>query len=153
MYWQLIEKTIFKKAQFIHVESEDDRMHVLELLPEAKIVLSPCGIFPAVFRQKGPDGYLTSRWNIFKDKRCILYLARIDVNKGVNLLLKAYSQVKDIFTDTALLIVGPDFTGTKTRMKKLSSELGIEDSVVWAGSVSDKERVWILQQCNVYVLQ
>ncbi len=37
-------------------------------------------------------------------------------------------------------------------MQKLADDLDLGDRVVWGGMVSDQERIWILQQCDVYVL-
>lgn len=151
-YWYLIEKEILKNAVFIHVESNSDQEDVKALLPEVKTVISPCAVYSNLFENMTNPGYVSRKWTEFQRKKCLLYLARVDVNKGIDLLLKAYAEVLKSNNDYKLLIVGPDYANTTERMKKLDHDLGISENVVWAGMVSDEERVWIMQDCDIYAL-
>ncbi len=144
LYWTLVERHTLQKAEFIHVESEADESDIKACLPGARTVISPCGSYSKAFAEKGPVSYISKRWPLFKEKRCILYLARIDVNKGVDILLKSFAKLTQHKKNIALLLVGPDYAGTTAKMQGLSNKLGISDRVVWAGMVSEKERIWIL---------
>ncbi|MCR4411180.1 MAG: glycosyltransferase [Thermoguttaceae bacterium] len=152
LYGRLIERRVLQGAAFVHVESEADACDVLAYLPTARVVTSPCGTFPEVFDDPGPQDYLAKRWPALAGKICILYLARIDVNKGLDLLLYAFAKLAPGRPDLALLIVGPDYSKTTRRMQRLSDALGVSDRVVWGGMVSEQERIWVLRQSDGYVL-
>jgi glycosyltransferase involved in cell wall biosynthesis len=152
LYGQLVERRVIRHAAFIHVESEADARDVQTYVPGAKTVLSPCGAAAAAFDDRGPDGYLARRWPALSGKTCILYLARIDVNKGIDLLLQAFSRVARNRPDLSLLIAGPDYNRITHKMQALACTLGIADRVVWAGLLSERERLWVLHQCEFYVL-
>lgn len=152
LYWHIVEKSIFASAAFIHVESEADQEDIKHYCPDAETFVSPCGVYSEKFENRTNPGYIKKKWPVFKDKKCLLYLARVDVNKGIHLLLKAYSKLLMSNSDYNLLIVGPDYYGTTDKMKSLSRKVGIENRVIWAGMVSDQERIWIMQDCDIYVL-
>ncbi len=151
-HWRLVEKNILKNAAFIHVESDTDEEDVRRLIPEAKTFISPCGAFSKLFEVKMFPDFIKEKWPCFKEKKCLLYLARVDVNKGIEHLLNAYAKVLRFHHNYNLLIVGPDYAGTTERMKKLAHELGIGNNVVWGGMVTDEDRIRIIQNCDIYVL-
>ena len=64
----------------------------------------------------------------------ILYVGKLDVHKGVDILIQAFSYVAKCHKSTNLIIVGdgPEFE----RYKKLVSNLGICSKVYFAGKVS-----------------
>ncbi len=152
MYGRLIERRTLAGAALVHAESEADAQDVKAYLPGARTLISPCGVFPEAFDDPGPPGYLARQWPALAGKTCILYLARVDVNKGLDLLLAAMAGLGDRRRHVALLVVGPDFAGTTARMQALAQRLGIAPEVIWAGMVEEQSRVWILRQCDVYVL-
>ncbi len=152
IYGRLVERRILAGAAFVHVESEADAQDVRAYLAQVPTVISPCGVFPEVFEDPGPPNYLAQRWPALAGKTCILYLARVDVNKGLDLLLQAMAGVRAQRPDAALLVVGPDFAGMTGRMQQLAGRLGIAGDVVWGGMVEERQRVWILRQCDLYVL-
>ncbi len=152
MYWHFIEKRILENAAFIHVESEVDKSDVKSLLPEAKTVISPCGVFEDNFRIKNHQNFIREKWPIFRDKKVLLYLARLDINKGIDLLLKSFAKLAGDNKQWNLLIVGPDYADTTSKMQKLAHQLDISERIAWAGMVSEQERILIMQGCDIYVL-
>lgn len=152
LYGRLVERRILAGAALVHVESEADAQDAHAYLPRLRTVISPCGVFPEAFADPGPPNYLVQRWPALAGKKCILYLARVDVNKGLDLLLEAMAGVRAQHPDAALLVVGPDFGGMTGRMQQWAHRLGIAAHVVWGGMVEDRQRVWILRQSDLYVL-
>lgn len=152
VYWYLVEEHILKNAAFIHVESEADQADVKRYLPTAETFISPCGAYSKLFENRTSPEYIKTKWPVFRDKKCLLYLARVDINKGIEHLLNAYAKITKSNADYNLLIVGPDYAGTTEKMKNLAKELGIESQIVWAGMVSEQERIWIMQDCDIYAL-
>lgn len=77
------------------------------------------------------------------------YLGRIKKYKSVDHLIRAFSIVKKKITDAKLIIVGDG--DNLEDLKNLSKELGLDESINFAGFVSEQEKVDILQQCHVVV--
>ncbi len=76
----------------------------------------------------------------------VVYVSRIDNNKGHEDLLRAWALLKHI-PDKKLYLVGPDqLTG---KMQELTNNLGCESSVEFTGSVADPKV--ILENCNIGV--
>lgn len=68
-------------------------------------------------------------------KQVILFVGSVVETKRLDVLIRAYSRCPSLMQDTVLLVVGdgPDLA----RSKALTSELGMQDSIVFTGSVYD----------------
>ena len=76
-----------------------------------------------------PRGSFRRKWGL-EENRIILYLGRIHERKGLNLLIRAFNQIRD--DKLKLVIAGPDDHYLK-RLKKLISDLGLEESIILTG--------------------
>jgi glycosyltransferase involved in cell wall biosynthesis len=67
----------------------------------------------------------------------VVYAGRLVPEKGVDILLQAFAQTKTQISQARLLLAGD---GTeKTKLEKLSQNLGIADSVTWLGYLPQEE--------------
>lgn len=78
-----------------------------------------------------------------KENKTILYLGRLDRDKGLSLLLRAVANFQ-------LLIVGDG--PEKTRLEKQAKELGLSDVVEFVGQVPYEETPKYYQAADVFVL-
>lgn len=76
----------------------------------------------------------------------VVYVSRIDHNKGHEDLLRAWALLKHI-PDKKLYLVGPDQLNGK--LQELANNLGCESSVEFTGSVANPKT--ILDNCNIGV--
>ena len=151
IWGSLFERRVLRGAAFIHVESEYDRTGVIQYVPGVNTVVNPCGAFEESFQSRPPKDYLTATWPQLAGKKCLLFLSRIDVMKGLDLLLGAFASIAADRDDLALLIVGNDHAGLVPDLKTYCRCKGIADRVVWAGPIWGEERFWAMKQCDVYV--
>ncbi len=80
----------------------------------------------------------------------VLYLGRIKKYKSVQHLIEAFKIVKSKLTDAKLTIVGDgDYVD---ELKKLTSSLQLQDSILFTGYVSSDEKVERLRKSHVAVL-
>jgi mannosylfructose-phosphate synthase len=90
--------------------------------------------------------------------RYIYCLSRIDSNKGHDLLLRAFSLVKDVIEDVTLVIGGgspnpkPREKEVFAMMDRIIAEKNMEDRVMFAGYVPDDKMVTFYQQAEMFVL-
>jgi cellulose synthase/poly-beta-1,6-N-acetylglucosamine synthase-like glycosyltransferase/glycosyltransferase involved in cell wall biosynthesis len=78
------------------------------------------------------------------DNPSFIYLGRLKEYKNIDIAIKAFAKVVKIKSQAALSIVGNGESYFK--LKKLVSELGIENSVTFYGRVSEEEKAKLLAQ-------
>jgi len=82
---------------------------------------------------------LYKKYNLPKDKPIITYIGRLDAEKHMPVLLKAYVRILAKKPDTHMLIVGD---GTESsNLKSLAKHLGIDKKISFTGKVSDEDLV------------
>lgn len=77
------------------------------------------------------------RFNLPKDRPIITYVGRLDAEKHLPVLMRAFIRVKSIMPHVHLLIVGD---GTeRALLESIAHELGVSLDVTFAGRVSDED--------------
>jgi glycosyltransferase involved in cell wall biosynthesis len=84
-------------------------------------------------------------------KRILLFLGRLHFKKGLDLLCRAWHNAPR-GQDCHLVLAGPDFEGTRQRVKQMIAELGIEASVTFAGMLKGAEKWSALEAADAFVL-
>jgi len=117
-----------------------------------KIVIIPNGIDLSDYANPPPKGAFKEKFKIPKDKKIILYLGRIHKSKGIDLLVKAYSQLISHMKlkETMLVIAGPD-DGYLCEVRSLASFLGVSNSVLFTGFISAEDKLKALIDADVFV--
>ncbi|MFN8674047.1 MAG: glycosyltransferase family 4 protein [Candidatus Sericytochromatia bacterium] len=114
-------------------------------VPEHKIKVIPNAIDTNKFSPNSLDNPEAPIYN-FNNKKIYTYLGRIDAEKGVDVLIKAF--LKNNFDDAVLLIVG----GGKQE-KVLKSIYSEEKNIIWTGIIKDeKKRINILRNSYSFIL-
>jgi len=121
-------------------------------VPEEKIAIIPNGIDPSEYAELPPKGCFKKKFNIPEDKKIILYLGRIHKTKGIDFLIRAYDHLikKMNFKDAVLVIAGPD-DGYLSEIKSLVQDLGISNSVLFTGLLSEKDKIRAYVDSDVVV--
>lgn len=87
--------------------------------------------------------------------RYMLSVSHLVARKGVDILLRAFAALKrQDFPDLRFIIVGKggEEGDAEPMLKKLALDLGVNDSVVWAGAVLNTELRWWYSSANVFCL-
>ncbi|MGD0497914.1 MAG: glycosyltransferase [Bryobacteraceae bacterium] len=85
-------------------------------------------------------------------KRLVLFLSRIHYKKGVDILCRAWAAVAKEFPGAHLVIAGPDYEGTLSRIEALVRKLRLETSVTYTGMLAGKEKWAALAAAEFFVL-
>lgn len=78
-----------------------------------------------------------------------LYLGRLQPYKNIEVAIKAFADVTAKFPDATLTIAG--FGESMLTLKKLTSELGLEKSVIFTGRVSEEKKYQLLSESWVMI--
>jgi len=117
---------------------------------EDRIKIIPNGIDVADFENLPERDIFRRRYGLY-DNQIILYLGRIHQIKGLDLLVKAFTELLDHFGNAELVIAGPD-DGYLPSLKKLIAALGLTDKVLFTGPLYGKEKLEAYVAADVYVL-
>ena len=85
-----------------------------------------------------------------KNPVCIGTVKALEEKYGIEFLIRAFAKVKVVEPNTRLLIVGEG--SLRDKLIELSTELGIADSVEFAGRVPNKEVIKYFHEIDIFVV-
>ncbi len=139
---QLYQRGLVKHADYLHATAEKEKDNLLRLGWNARITVIP----NAVNIEELP---LKDNW---RTKRRIVFMSRLHVKKGIELLLEALSHLKPDLDGYEVIIAGegePDYVET---LKKAAIYFGLSEVVIFVGGVYGAEKVSLLQSADFFVL-
>lgn len=87
-----------------------------------------------------------------KDKRIFLYLSRIHVKKGCDLLIDAFAEACGTDPALHLVMAGPDQQNWAAALKKRAEELHIADRITWTGMLQGDQKWGAFYAAEVFCL-
>lgn len=88
--------------------------------------------------EKGDPGWLRSTYSIPTEDRILLFVGRLGTEKNLDFLIEAFKIINEQLPTTSLVLVGSG--PQENHYKELCQSLGIEEKVVFTGTL-DKKRV------------
>ncbi|MBD2388335.1 glycosyltransferase family 4 protein [Cylindrospermum sp. FACHB-282] len=126
--------------QFIAVSNQTKSDWLNKGYQENKIDVVYNGIDLEVYKPTINFSLIRKTWHISEDIRVISYVGRLDKEKGLETLIKAFALLLKACTKTKLLIAGKSlFHGEeyKKYLEQLSTDLGIENYVEFLGHLTN----------------
>jgi phosphatidylinositol alpha-1,6-mannosyltransferase len=107
------------------------------------------GVDSSTFKPGPKSQKILDRHGLHK-KKVLLTVGRVEERKGHDTVIAALPLITRKIQDIAYLIVG---TGTNIeRLRRLTSEVGMVDCVVFAGRIPDKELVEYYQTADLFIM-
>jgi glycosyltransferase involved in cell wall biosynthesis len=141
-------------AAFIHALSEVEVDHLRFNDITRPIVVAPNGINGTDLPDPETlDGTCLGRlYPETRGKRIFMFIGRLDsVFKGLDLLFEACFKVREALQQVMIVLVGPDWRGSQSKLEKQVKRLGLERQVIFAGPKYGKEKFDMLAACDVFV--
>ncbi len=147
------ERSVMADANAIIVSTEQERSDMSRLYgtDPAKISVLPAGVDLELFR---PAEKPEARRSLgLPEGNVVLSVGRVEPLKGFDILLMAMASM-DERSDTTVVIAGGDEEDSPEfeRLRELSQSLGLGDSVIFTGSVSQDELSVYYNAADVFVL-
>lgn len=151
VHW-LFEDRNFRRTNLWRAVSDDEAQAIRGLIPDAKTVTVPNGIFPERFpdRAKHPDK--SSFPELDPNHRWLLFFGRISQVKGIDLLLEAWKGLSKFHADWQLVIAGPDGEGYLRDARRRASALSPSGRPHFMDPLRGEEKVQMLNAADLFVL-
>lgn len=132
-YW--LECRLARFSDAIIVNSNAGMKYAVEHgFPEKKMTVIPNGIDTERFHiDKSAGEMLRKAWNVAGGEHLIGVVGRIDPMKGIPTFLEAAVLLRENCSHARFVWVGTGETTYENSMRQLSSKLGLDDVLIWAG--------------------
>ena len=154
LYWPWAEYRVLRDAQAVLFTCEEER-----ILARKSFWLYKCNELVVNYGTTAPTGDPALQRQAFlnqfpelRHKRILLFLGRVHVKKGCDLLLEAFAKVAGSEDSLHLVMAGPDQTGWQAKLQSSAKKLGIDQKITWTGMLSGKLKWGALYAAEVLVL-
>ncbi len=149
----LYQKRLLGKANVIHINNTDEEEDVIQYLGyrPGNMVIIPNGMRMTDYDPLSPKGMFRQHFNIPDDKRILLFMGRLNIKKGLDILLPAFRNCHRSRPDTLLILAGPD-DGYKAEASEFIEKNGLSDAVKFTGMLTGELKKAALSDASVFVL-
>ena len=152
-YNRLFARQILRNASVVFYSAQGERDEAGSLGLHAPSVIVPDGFNPDEFAILPERGRFRKRFLNGHEGPLVLFLARLHVKKGLDLLIQAMKHVLGQRPDARLAIVGPpDPASFSKQVLRWVRENGIESQTVVPGAAGREMRLEAFADADVYVL-
>jgi glycosyltransferase involved in cell wall biosynthesis len=154
IYETLIENRNLEKAAAVHFTAADEMSLAQSLGLKFRGVVVPLGVElepPSAGRDQ-LQAEFTREWPETRGKKIILFLGRLTLKKGLDLLVKAFGRIARSRDDVHLFLAGPDDEGYGDKVRQWLKEEGVYERATFAGMLSGARKEAALAASNVFVL-
>jgi len=146
----LFERRYLNGAHFIHAVSPQEVDVIRRHGVNRPIVVVPNGVPPDANDVATRPDVLYEIDPRLRNRRIFMFVGRLDPwQKGLDLLMEAFARAA--LPDAALVLVGPDFRGSRHALETLAARLEIADRVLFTGPAFNEHRANLMAAAEVFV--
>lgn len=149
----LFQKKILTVCDRIHVlnkSEEEDVARYLGYRP-ANVIRIPNGIPIADYTSLPPKGAFRKQFNLPDNKKLVLFMSRLHIKKGLDLLLPAFEQYNRQYKDAVLVLAGPD-DGYQETAERFIRDHQLSESIIVVGMLTGLSKKNALSDADLFVL-
>lgn len=158
-YWKkkifgaLFQKKVLDNTELIQINNLDEQNDLKTFLghthPNVKII--PNGMNLSDFESLPRKDTFRKKYHISDDKKLILFLSRINIKKGLDLLLPAFKEVISKRSDCVLVLAGPD-DGYLEETKLFIETESLQDNIKLVGMLVGDDKLAAFADADIFVL-
>jgi len=156
LFRRAFQDQILRQAACIHANSIREAQQLRDLGFRGAFAIIPVGfdVETADALESGLADHTPPFANApgLADQRYVLFLARVHKNKGVEVLLEAWSRLARDHANVALVIAGPSAVGYQAELAARYAPLVGSKKVIFLGYVDDWAKIWLYRHAAVYCL-
>lgn len=146
-FFRSIQRSVLKNCDSCTVNSEATKNELLKRFPEfrSKVILIPMGVDIKLFSKRN----VKPEFRKYRNNKIILFVGRLNEQKGIGYLIKAMPIVNKKIKNTKLLIIGEGHY--KRELQNIADSAGITN-MEFLGGVKNKELPDYYNLSDVFVL-
>tara|TARA_B100000989_G_scaffold288883_1_gene260064 strand:+ start:551 stop:1714 length:1164 start_codon:yes stop_codon:yes gene_type:complete len=135
LYWPWAEFRVLRDAQGVLFTTNEEKILARKSFWLYKVneIVTGYGTAPPPSNKEIKSDLFFEKYQNLKSKNIILFMGRIHKKKGIDILLKSFSDTLKNNKKYVLVIAGPDSYGLKTELVNLAKDLKINDQIYWTG--------------------
>lgn len=148
LFGMLFERGYLNGARFIHAVSPHEIEGIRRHGVDRPIVVVPNGLPPNAVAVRPDALYAEHPW--LRDRRVFMFIGRLDPwQKGLDLLIDAFAHAG--LPEAALVLVGPDYRGSRRTLTALARRRGVLPQVIFTGPAYGEARANLMAAAAVFV--
>ncbi|HWY51316.1 MAG TPA: glycosyltransferase [Chthoniobacterales bacterium] len=155
-FWlRFVELPILTAAAAIHYTTDAERDEAAMIDPKIAQLRSfvvPIPVDLQMSDVKGQGSEFLQKYPQAAGKKIVLFLARLDEKKGLDLLLEAFASAKQEHPDSLLVIAGDGRARFVRGLHQQAERYGIAEHVLWTGFLGESEKAAAFSAATIYVL-
>jgi glycosyltransferase involved in cell wall biosynthesis len=151
LYFPIFDRPALEHAAALHVLTRNEAKNIHQLGITAPASVIPNGIHHRDFECMPSANLFIDQFPTLQGKTLILFLARVDPQKGLDLLAPAFADVYSQFPSTHLVVAGPDNPGYLETAQGFFEQEGCTDAVTFIGMVTGELKYAALAAASIYV--
>lgn len=154
LYWPWAEYRVLRDARRVIFTCEDEKILARESfwLYKANEAVTAYGVNNPPANGDELATKFLAQYPQLQGKRLALYLSRIHVKKGCDLLIEAFAKVAKQDDSLHLVMAGPDQTGWVPKLQAQAEKLGIAHRITWPGMLQGEMKWGAFYAAEVFVL-
>lgn len=149
LYAALVERRNCEGARCVHALTRAEAINYRSFGIRRPIAIVPNGI--TVPTSLSSRQFLEAHPHL-KDRRIVLFLGRIHPKKGVDLVCRAWPSINRSHPDAHLVIAGPDFENSQSRIEAIVEDTGMRRHVTFTGMLRGSMKWSALASCDIFIL-
>jgi len=149
----LYQKRLLGKADLIQINNKDEEQDVIRYLgyKPKNMVIIPNGMKVSEYANLPEKGLFRKKHQIAPDQQMILFMGRLNIKKGLDLLLPAFLKVHTKIPDAILVLAGPD-DGYQAETEAFIRKNNLGEKIKLVGMLTDTLKKEALSDADMFVL-
>lgn len=149
----LFQRKYVEQCDLAQVHNPDEAEDLTRYLghPHPHVVMINNGMKLSDYDRLPARGGFRARLGLAADTPLILFLSRINIKKGLDVLLPAFERVRKVYPAAVLAIVGPD-DGYLADVQRFIEERKLASSILVPGMLTGTEKLEALVDADVFAL-
>jgi glycosyltransferase involved in cell wall biosynthesis len=151
LYWSLVEHRVLADARAVMFTSQEELESARSAFTPYRCneVVAEFGSPPPPDRKIEQEQALLQKFPHLASQHFLLYLGRIHEKKGVDLLVRAFSEIAMNLQNLCLLIAGP---ADERYRQLLQSAAGLDSRIIWSDMLSGDVKWGALRGADALIL-
>jgi len=147
----LCYRKMLNEAAFLHLLNIDEMAAVAPLKFHARNLIIPNGVFAEEFDPLPARGHFKRKIALAHGRRYILFLSRLHVKKGIDILASAFAAICETYVDVDLVVAGPP-SGAEGQFMHLVNKLNIRNRVFMVGAIYGEAKLQAMVDADCFCL-